>query len=493
MSETNTAQNEFPTADVKAVRAFSLGTLSSMWLLTLACVAFAIGLTWYSLDDSGIAINIRFSEGHGLKEGDPVRYRGIEVGHVTGVVLSEDLSSIDVAVELKTSAASIASQGSRFWIVRPEIGLTGVRGLETAVGSKYIAVIPGESNAHQTQFDGLASRPPSSVGQTGIEIVLRGNDRHGVNPGSPVTWRGVEVGQVIRSSLSTDGMHVDTRIRIQQPYQRLLSPKSKFWVTSGVHFDVGVTGVKIDTETLDEIARGGVAFITPGGGDPSKVFAGEVFRLYEKEDADWIAASEPTPLLKRKPPASATVVAKWQQKHFGITRSHQAAASAVTIGGPGGTRAIFPKDTFAGFADAIGGSEAFFFRDGSGNEVKMKATDIAQLESEYLAAVRLENAESFDASAFENVRFRQPNKPEDCFAVRQIRSEAGGAGLMIEPLGAHEMADAGDYWTADVAHLDRETWHGAAVVSAEDEKVIGLLLISDEVSGVAKLDIDAEP
>ena len=180
---------------------------------------------------------IEFPQGHGLKPGDALRYRGIDIGYVSKVELSGSLSGVEVHIELDQAADSVARQGSRFWIVRPQIDLTGVSGLETAVGSKYVAVIPGDAAGPvERRFQGMANRPPDSLGDAGIEIVLRGDDRYGLGPGTPVTWRGVEVGQVIDSRLAPDALHVDTRIHIRQPHRRLLgrnqnsgSPAGSTW------------------------------------------------------------------------------------------------------------------------------------------------------------------------------------------------------------------------------------------------------------------------
>jgi hypothetical protein len=217
-----------------------LAQLSRMWLVTLACLALAVGLTWHSLDAPGHEIVIRFPEGHGLKPGDVLRYRGIDIGHVESVQLNQALEGIDVNAVLDSSASAIACEGSRFWIVRPQLDFTGVSGLETAVGAKYIAVIPGHTKTKQSQFEGLSGRPPDGLGRDGIEIILRGDHRFGVHAGSPLTWRGVEVGQVLSSSLSPDALHIDTRVRIQDSYRRLLSRNSKFWVTSGIHMGLDV-------------------------------------------------------------------------------------------------------------------------------------------------------------------------------------------------------------------------------------------------------------
>ena len=81
-------ENEFPVAEIANVKRPWWTTLSRMWLITVSCLLIAIGLTWSAIRSPGTTIEIRFSEGHGLKPGDAVRYRGIDIGHVEKVTLN---------------------------------------------------------------------------------------------------------------------------------------------------------------------------------------------------------------------------------------------------------------------------------------------------------------------------------------------------------------------------------------------------------------------
>lgn len=83
--------NRIPAATVRTGRSSSLKSLgrSKLWWLTLLCVIVAAALAWRSLPQQGYVIAIQFPEGHGIKAGDAIRHRGIDVGQVTEVRLSE--------------------------------------------------------------------------------------------------------------------------------------------------------------------------------------------------------------------------------------------------------------------------------------------------------------------------------------------------------------------------------------------------------------------
>jgi len=207
--------------------------ISRMWWGTLVCAMIALGLAWRSMPTDGPQITIEFPQGHGLKAGDALRHRGIDVGIVQSTSLKTDLSGIQVVVELNPEAESLRREGCRFWVVRPRVGLAGIEGLETVVGARYIAVSPGPSDAaKQKAFVGLVMAPPDEFAGEGLELMLRAETRSGLNPGAPITWRGVQVGQVLSAGLSPDASHVNVGIRIGANYRKLVKSNSRFWVTS---------------------------------------------------------------------------------------------------------------------------------------------------------------------------------------------------------------------------------------------------------------------
>ncbi len=73
-------------------------------------------------------------------------------------------------------------------------------------------------------------------------------------------------------------------------------------------------------------------------------------------------------------------------------------------------------------------------------------------------------------------RFRANSTPEDCFAVRQTNSGT----VVLEAIGKHELTLEGKRWRSTKSGLSPDVWNGAAVLSAEDEMIIGVLDIDDD-------------
>lgn len=488
MSESGFPAAEFPVAEVAAAKRPWWTTLSRMWLVTIVCLVFAIGLTWAAMRAPGTEIVIRFSEGHGLKPGDAVRHRGIDIGQVTKVRLRPGEEGIFVTAVLDVNASDIACEGSRFWIVRPQLDFTGISGLETAIGAKYIRVIPGRAGTRQSEFEGLSTRPADELGRSGVEIILRGDDRYGVNAGSPLTWRGVEVGQVLSSSLSPDAMHVDTRVRILDPHRRLLTRESKFWVTSGIQMGFDVTGFEFSAESLSTIARGGIAFITPGpSASGAAVQPGDVFTLHEKLDDQWVESATAVNLFHQQPPPMAIVTAAWKEKFFGITQSRLAHASALAIATVDGFALLLPADLAAPPAEAIEDSYRLTYVSQT-NEYPLDVSTATNPTSE-IAMVSLDGIQLTGSSLLSASRIRSPPNPEDCFVIRKSWRSGSESAVVTESIGKQELTEGDAIWRCTNSKLSRDLWHGAAVVASQDEKVIGMLVVSADGPVVAPLPI----
>ena len=265
---------------------------SRFWWLTVACLILSAGLVWWSLPSKGIELSIHFPDGHGLEAEDSVQFRGIEVGFVEKVRLNESLDGVDVTVRLLSHAEPLAREGTEFWIVRPEFSLSGISGLETAVGHKYVGLIPGDPKAPKKRdFDGLAESPPDALAKEGFELIFRGARRFSVTSGSPVTFRGVEIGRVVSVELSDDMRHVDTTARIFERFHNLITTESVCWSSSGVEANLAFgSGLTVDIESLETIARGGVSVLTMStGGAPVK--SGHVFPLSRKPEKAWLEAA----------------------------------------------------------------------------------------------------------------------------------------------------------------------------------------------------------
>ena len=85
-----------------------------------------------------------------------------------------------------------------------------------------------------------------------------------VRNGNPILFRQVKVGQVIGTELNPDSLEISIFINIQQKYAKLITDSSVFWNASGIRIDAGIfSGLDIDTESIETLVAGGIAFANP--------------------------------------------------------------------------------------------------------------------------------------------------------------------------------------------------------------------------------------
>jgi paraquat-inducible protein B len=273
---------EAPKARVRRRRFFRL-----IWIVPVVAVAVAVYLVLHRMQDYGPEINVTFADGGGLRIGQtPVRYRGVQVGEVTGVSLAPDEKHAVVRIRLTRSGAALAREGSSFWIVRPHLGFGQITGLSTVLSGPEIHVRPGKSDAKATrEFEGLEN-PPSSI-EGGMRIVLRAA-RPKMRVDAPVYYRGVEVGVVHKLDLAPNSLSADIHVVIFPRYAALVREGSSFWDVSGVNVKGGILkGMQIEFESLRSFITGGIEFASPPG--TARARPGTVFFLYDEPKKEWLA------------------------------------------------------------------------------------------------------------------------------------------------------------------------------------------------------------
>ncbi len=259
-----------------------------VWVVPVIAAIVAGYLVYDRVREFGPKITIRFTDAGGLIAGQTqITYRGVAIGEVKALELSEDRQHALVKARLRRWAESVSREGTVFWIVRPEVGIGNITGLGTVITGPRIEVSPGTGKP-KSEFTGL-DRPPVSLDRKGLKIVLLSSHLGSLKVGAPVYYRGIEVGAVQDSRLGADATTVNIDVFIKRRYAHLVKLGSVFWDVSGVDMKVGLfRGLEINVESMRSLVAGGIAFATPNDpkDEPAKV--GTVFRLYDKPKKEWL-------------------------------------------------------------------------------------------------------------------------------------------------------------------------------------------------------------
>ncbi|MGA0586238.1 intermembrane transport protein PqiB [Dyella sp. KRB-257] len=255
---------------------------SLIWLVPILATLVGLSLVVNAWLQAGPNISITFNSAEGLDSGKtPVKYKNVVIGKVTRISLSPDRSKVRVRVALDKSAEDFAMADTRFWVVRPRIGLGGVSGVDTLLSGAFIGADVGTSKEERDHFTGLEQPPAVTHGAPGRRFTLHADDLGSLDIGSPVYFRRIQVGRVSSYALDKDGKGVTFQIFVDGPYDRFVTRSSRFWNASGLDVSLGANGLKVDTQSLAAVLAGGVAFQDPPGPhDASAAPEGSSYRLF---------------------------------------------------------------------------------------------------------------------------------------------------------------------------------------------------------------------
>lgn len=260
--------------------------LSPVWLVPLAALVVALAIALQAIAARGPMIEIAFDNADGIVAGETVlRFRDVEVGQVEEVSFSDDLARVVVGVRLDNDIAPYVDEEAIFWIVEPEVSARGVTGLDTVLTGVYIqGRWDREQGAAARSFEGRESPPINVANRPGVQITLRASSGGRLSGGSPIVYRGIDVGVIDEPQLAENGTDVTATAFIEAPHDRLVTTATRFWGASGFSVSFGASGFSLDVASLAALVEGGVAFSTvQSGGEP--IEDGAVFDVFPDEAA----------------------------------------------------------------------------------------------------------------------------------------------------------------------------------------------------------------
>jgi len=214
-------------------------------------------------EQEGKRITLIFTQARGITDRTQIRYKGVEIGRVFNIALNEKRTAVLVTASVQSPYHSLLREGTRFWLVEPELGLAGAKNLETIISGTYITLRPGEGKPERT-FHALTEPPRSLETTQGLHIILKAERLGSIKTNDPVYYRQIRVGSVTGYRLSDDATAALVSVDIETPYAPLVRTTSKFWNASGIKIDVGLfQGARVQTESMQALLEGGIAFATP--------------------------------------------------------------------------------------------------------------------------------------------------------------------------------------------------------------------------------------
>jgi paraquat-inducible protein B len=266
-----------------------------VWIVPIAAAGVLAWLAWTTIMERGPEITISFSAAQGLQPGQAtIQHLNAVVGTVTSLHLSHDMKHVIVHARMLRETTPYLTDSTMFYVVTPHLGVGGISGLSTIVSGSYIEMFPGKDGKPRRRFVGLDNPPIVPPGSPGRFFTLRTPDLSSLTDGSPVTFRGIDVGVVAAYALAADGHDVSVTLFVRAPHDQLVHPGTRFWNAGGVAMNLGASGLQLRANSWQQLLAGGVAFETPAAAMASAPSAANsVFQLYDNQQAAMGAPAGP--------------------------------------------------------------------------------------------------------------------------------------------------------------------------------------------------------
>jgi len=257
-----------------------LNFLTSIWIVPLVAIVIALWLAFQYFTELGPKIELTFQNNEGLKAGQSqVKFRDVPIGKVEKVMLGEDGKGVKVIARINKEAVGYLNQEAKFWIVKPEVGIGGISGLDTILTGTYINMISEKKTMNKKKFIGLEQ--PYRLLEEGDYFHLNASSSYNLKKGTPVFFKSMKAGYIEYITIALDGKSVDVIVYIDKTYIPYIHTDSKFWVQSSVAIDYLNGQLNLNVAPLSNIVRGGIEFSSSGDDAGKKVPYDYIFRLYK--------------------------------------------------------------------------------------------------------------------------------------------------------------------------------------------------------------------
>ncbi len=233
--------------------------------------------------EMGHEVELTLEWNSGIDHNAAILYQGLTIGVI------ESFSKIDPVSRKITAIAKVnprvvpyLTDQSQFYIVAPQISLSGLSNAKTLLTGNYLSIRPSLAGKPSNKFSVFSSKPPYKYTEPGLHLMLTSNDRSSLQVGSNVYYKQQVVGNIQAIETTAPERHL-IHIHVQPNFSHYVNQNSRFYNNSGVKISANLLGVDIQAQSLQSILTGGIAFTSQDNTQASQkklVKNGDSFSLY---------------------------------------------------------------------------------------------------------------------------------------------------------------------------------------------------------------------
>lgn len=213
----------------------------------------------------GIRISIELPDNSNINNNSPIIYRGIEVGQITSVRLSKKTNKITAQAAIEPAFADKLTTGTNFMLEEAEVSLSAMKNISNLFRGNFLTIVPGEGNITR-DFIALRSNELSQSTAKTSKITLTADNTYGLEAGTLVSYRGINVGAV--SDVSLDGEKIRFDLLIDNKYRNLIKSENRFYVSGTISAGFVDGNLDLSIPPAKHLLAGSISFESHGDEGP---------------------------------------------------------------------------------------------------------------------------------------------------------------------------------------------------------------------------------
>jgi paraquat-inducible protein B len=201
-------------------------------------------------------LNLEFENAKGIGKNTLIMYKGVEVGKINDLQLTQDNIIAKGFVYKKYDY--LLTNNSKFYIEEAELSLNGVKNLNSIVTGNYIS-IDYKKGKPKDSFVIVNNSINKADGD--LVVTLKTQNLNSITKNSKLYFKNIPIGKVLDYSLTNDLKSVNISLLVKSKYKKLINNKTLFYDMSSKLLELKNLDLNINYSGIKSFLDGGIALV----------------------------------------------------------------------------------------------------------------------------------------------------------------------------------------------------------------------------------------
>ena len=202
-------------------------------------------------------VSLLTEDNYNIKKTSQLLYKNIQIGSVKNIILDK---SIQIDLQIKNKYKYLFGENAKIYLQGTKISFEKIENISSTILGDNLYLIADKNNGFKSKYSLDSINPNKTYYKKGLRVQLKAQESKNITIGSPIYYKGFEVGEISGVNLSKNGEFILFDLFIKKKYSHIVKMQSKFYKATTIDMDVGVFGAKIKFGSAKSILQGGLVF-----------------------------------------------------------------------------------------------------------------------------------------------------------------------------------------------------------------------------------------